>query len=177
MSSMRDRILAELVTRLTTPPTGVTKPAGLTVHRYAMVPIEDDHLPAAVVYWTACDQPGKAVLAATAMDRLLEYHLAVRVELRATGDTDSVLETLIQYARNVVFTDPSLGGLALGAREDGIQLDAIARNRVCWAAALELVFPFLEEPVTWPGEESPGDLVRVDYPTHPTEMTLTVEAP
>lgn len=177
MTSMRERILGELVTRLETPPAGVTKPTGLAVHRFAMVPIEDDQLPAAVVYWTACDQAGKTMLAATAMDRLLEYHLSVRVEVRAAGETDDILEDLIQYVRQVVFTDPSLGGVATAAREDGLQLDAIAKSRILWAAAVELVFSFLEEPLTWPGEESPGVLIRVDYPTHPTEETLTVTSP
>lgn len=177
MTSMRERILAELVTRLVTPPVGITKPAGLAVHRFAMVPVEDDQLPALVVYWTACDQPGKTFLAATAMDRLLEYHLAVRVEARAAGDTDAALEPLIQYVRQVVATDPSLGGLSTAAREDGLQLDAIAKSRILWAAAVEFVFSFLEEPLAWPGEDSPGVLVRVDYPTHPTEETLTVTSP
>lgn len=177
MTSMRERILAELATRLETPPVGVTKPAGLAVHRFAMVPVEDDQLPAAVVYWTACDQAGKTFLAATAADRLLEYHLSVRVEVRASGATDAVLEPLIQYVRQVVFTDPSLGGLATAAREDGLQLDAIAKSRILWAAAVELVFSFLEEPLEWPGEDSPGILARVDFPTHPTEQTLTVPTP
>lgn len=177
MSSMRERILTELATRLNTPPTGVTKPAGMIVHRYAMLPIEDDELPAAVLYWTACDQTQKTMFAATAMDTLLEYHLAVRVEVRAAGETDECLEPLIQYVRQVVFTDPSLGGLATSAREDGLQIDAITKARTLWAAAVELVFAFLEEPVTWPGEESPGILIRADYPSHPTEMTLTVLKP
>lgn len=177
MSSMRERILAVLLAKLETPPAGVTKPTGLVLHRFAMLPIEDDTLPAAVVYWTACDQTQKTMFAATAMDTLLEYHLAVRVEVRAAGETDGVLDDLIQYVRQVVFTDPSLGGLATSAREDGLQIDAVARERTLWAAAVELVFAFLEEPVTWPGEESPGILIRADYPSHPTEMTLTVTKP
>lgn len=177
MSSMREQILAALLTKLETPPVGVTKPTGLVLHRFAMLPIEDDTLPAAVVYWTACDQTAKTMFAATAMDTLLEYHLAVRVEVREAGETDGVLDALIQYVRAVVFTDPSLGGLAISAREDGLQIDAVARERTLWAAAVELVFAFLEEPVTWAGWESPADLVRADYLTHPTEMTLTVPTP
>lgn len=178
MSSRRESLILALVAALETPPVGITKPAGLTVHRFAMLPIEQDTLPALVVYWTACDPPGNDFLHQPDADRLLEYHLKVRLEARASGDPiDQALEPYCQYLRQVVFSDPSFGGLAFGTREDGIQVDAVdGGNRICAAAACDFTISFYEEPFSVTQDPAIGGvLVHASYPTQPTAMTLEVQ--
>lgn len=178
MSSRRELILAELVSRFTTPPTGITKPIGLMVHRFAMLPIEQDVLPAVVVYWTACDPVEKSFLGQPDGSRLLLYDLTVRVECRITGEPiDQVLDPVLQYVRQVIFIDPSLGGIAAAAREDAIQIDGLSKERVFGAAAADFVFEYYDEPFIYEEPLLGGPVRRLDYQDHPTEMTLTVNHP
>ena len=167
MASHRELIIEALVTALTTPPASVTKPAGLAVHRFAMRPLDVDRLPAIVVYWMDC-KPAKAeqVVSSVSYDRLLEYLLTVRVECRAAGEpADQVLDPLAQYARQVVLTDPSLGGLCYGVREAGIQVDAVAKEKVLGAAAVDFEFHYPEEAVPLGDPVLGGNLIEADYPT------------
>jgi hypothetical protein len=179
--SRREAILLALVAALTSPAAGITKPTGLTVHRYPMVPIEEDALPAMAVYWTECAPAEKGTfLHAPDEDRLLEYHLTVRVECRVTGEpVDQKLDALCQYARRVVFRDPSLGGEAWGAREDGVRVDALDKGGLVFGgAACDLVFTYFESAFDYPGDPAlGGNLIQASYPSHPTEMTLEVNAP
>ena len=182
--SMRESIISAVVAALTTPPGGITAPTGLTVHRFSMLPIEEDQLPAAVVYWISCEPAEKQFLTAQAMDRMLEYHLTVRVECRVAGEpVDTALDPICQYVRQAIFWDPSLGGLCLGCREDGIQVDALARREgMLGAAACDFVFSFLESAYTWPEYPALGGVIhRLDFeqitPNEPGSGTLIVEDP
>ncbi len=178
MSSRRELVISELVTRFTTPPAPIVAPLGLTVHRFAMLPIEQDSLPAIVVYWTACDPTEKTFIGQPDGNRLLQYNLTVRVECRITGEPiDQKLDPILQYVRQVVFLDPSLGGIAAGAREDSIQIDGLSKERVFGAAACDFVFEYYDEPFTYSEPLIGGPVRRLDYMDHPTEMTLTVNHP
>lgn len=179
-TSRREDIITALVARLEVPPAEVPKPAGLTVHRFAMLPIEEDDLPAVVVYWTACEPVEKDFISSPEENRLLLYSLTVRIEARVMGEPlDRKLDPLTQYIRRVIFSDPSLGGLACSAREDSIQVDAVSKAQVYAASASDFVFQYLEEPFTY-AEPDFGVVKRVDYdnfdPTHldPTGETLQV---
>lgn len=182
MSSMREQLVTALVATLTTPPGTVTAPAGLTIHREAMRPVEGDRLPAVVVYWLDCKplDPNQ-VITEVSQARLLEYVLTIRVECRASGQpVDQVLDPLAQFVRLVIFNDPSLGGLAIGVREVALQLDAVSKDRVYGALAVDFDFHYYEEPVPLVDPAIGGTLIRVDYPTQipptppNTPQTLTV---
>lgn len=178
MSSRREDIVLALISALTTPPAGITKPAGATIHRFSQLPIEQDKLPAILVYWTECIPTEKGwMVAEPDTDRLFEYHLTLRVECRISGEpVDSLLDPLCQYVRQVVFSDPSFGGLARATKEDGIKIDAITADRVYAGAAVDFTVSYYEEPWT-KAEDVSGVLVHASYPTSPTEMTLEVIKP
>lgn len=166
MASRRELIIEALVASLTTPPATVTKPAGLAVHRFAMMPIEQDRLPALVVYWLDCKPVSKDPISSVDYLRLQEYTLMVRVECRVSGQpVDQQLDPLAQFARLVIFSDPSLGGLSHSVLEAGIQVDGVAREKVFGAAAVDFEFHYFEEPVPLEDPVLGGNLVEADYPT------------
>lgn len=166
MASQREQIVAALMASLTTPPSGVTKPTGLAVHRNALRPLDSDRLPALVVYSMDCKPSRDQSISSVSQDRLLEYLLTVRIECRVTGEpTDQLLDPLIQFARLVIFTDPSLGGLAYAVRESGILFDGVAKERVFGAAAVDFELSFFENVVPLSDPVMGGNLIEADYPT------------
>ena len=182
MSSHRETLLATLVAALTTPPGGITKPTGLAVHRFAMLPFEEDTLPALVVYWMDCTpSKGDEFIHQPDENRLLEYQLKVRVEVRiignATDSVDQALDPFCQFVRQVIFFDPSLSGYAYGCKEDGIKIDTLDKgDQLFYGAAVDFTFAFFDEPFPVTGDPAiGGNLVHASYPSHPTEMTLEVQ--
>lgn len=178
--SMREQIIAAFVSRLGTAPTGITKPTGLEVHRYRLRPLEEDNLPALVVYWTSCEPSERAFISAPCLDRLLEYTLHVRVEIRTTGDpVDQAIDACARYLRQCVFYDPSFGGLALATREGSLQVDGESRGEVMASGTLDFEVSFFDELYT-PTETLLGaPIQRLDFeqriPTEPGIATLVVE--
>lgn len=176
MSSTRETIVAALVSRLKSPPDGITMPLGLTadrVHRFILRPIEADKLPALVAYRYDCKPVESLHLAGDSRDTQLLYELMVRVEVRAIGEpVDQVVDALEQYVRQCVFSDTSLGGLTAGARELGYEVDGAALNQHFAASHVNLGFIYYEQPYTFPDPTVLLQQVTVDDET--LEETLTV---
>jgi hypothetical protein len=180
--SRRELIILALMERLETPPTGISKPANLEVHRYRLRPLEEDNLPALVVYWVACDPTEKHFIASPSMDRLCEYVLSVRVEIRAIGDpVDQAIDSCVKYLRQCVFFDPSFSGLAIGTREGTIRADGEDRGQSYASGTMDFDIAFCEEFYT-PAEFQLGGVIhRLDFEQlhadEPGIDLLTVEDP
>lgn len=122
--------------------------SGVTVHRHAMRPIEKDQLPALCIYVVGVKpaQDGQTW-------GLREYDLDLRVEVRTTGQpVDQVLDQLIETVQAVMLREPFLGGAAFGVKEGEIQYDALDRDKVYAAAAIDFTVRFCEDP-TGQGQE------------------------
>lgn len=177
MTSTRERIVSELVRRLKTPPTGVTMPPALAaerVHRYSLRPIEAEKLPALVVY-RFDNKPtlGNHLSGTGLVDNLIEYEVSVRVEVRALGEpVDQVVEAFEEYVRQVVFIDPSLGGLAMAAREIAYEVDGALLDRGYAASYISLGFLYVEQPYVY--TDPAADLVLVEVDNLSLEETFQV---
>ncbi len=94
-------------------------PVGLTVHRERTRPLENDQLPAIVLYYLD-EQP---VLPSGQAYRspLVERKLEIMAECRALGDNttppDMALDPIIVWASTQIFKDETFAGLALGVEE------------------------------------------------------------
>ena len=179
--SMREQLVAAIVARLNAPPAGIVAPEGLTIHRYQLRPLENDVLPAIVVYWMSSDPSEKHFYAASCQDLLTEYVLAVRFEIRAVGDpVDAAIDPYVQFVRQCIFSDPSIGGLALGARESSLHVDGEDRAKVYASGTLDVDLAFLEEPYTYVETLIGAPIQRLDFvqpALEPVVGTLTVEDP
>lgn len=140
MASVREQILAAIVQRLET---GANKPAGLTIHRYRTRPIDQDKLPAAVVYVGA--NPGGVGETVERMDHDdgVERTLIVRIELRIAGEPpDQVLDPLYVWTVKTLRADQTLGGLARELLERSTSFDAHAADQVYAGAAVDVAVTF-----------------------------------
>jgi hypothetical protein len=96
-NSIRELILTAIVANLADSASGIT---GLTIHRMRSRPIEEDGLPAILVY-TEDDEP-KPLAGQTFQAPLVERQLVVYLEFRAvaslTNPPDQALDPLIVWA-------------------------------------------------------------------------------
>lgn len=102
---------------------GATKPPGLNVHRYRGRPLQDDDLPAQVVYTMA--EPAKAVGTDQGV-KIYQEGLLIRIEHRVIGvkaAPDRALDVLISWSVQVIMADERQGGLAMGTEKLGTQWD------------------------------------------------------
>jgi len=94
-------------------------PEGLTVHRERTRPIENDSLPALLVYCED-DEPhatDKQTFRAPLVERSL--HVVVEVRAKVTGDLslDKALDPLLVWTATRIMQNETIGGLAIGAIE------------------------------------------------------------
>lgn len=102
MPSIREQIIDQIVANLE----AVGKPTGLTVHRMRTRPIEEDVLPAILVY-TEDDEP-KTLGAQVFKAPLVERRLVVYIEYRAEGSLavapDQALDPLVIWGTKQMVT-------------------------------------------------------------------------
>jgi hypothetical protein len=123
-ASVRERLVRQVVAAL-----GADgKPAGLTVHRQRTLPLEDDDLPATVVYVLDEALPPERQqhgsrgrqLARRALRLVLEHRAAVDPAAgsgAATQAVDEALDPFVTWGVRALLADPRLGGLAIGVLE------------------------------------------------------------
>jgi hypothetical protein len=145
MSSIREQIAAEIIEVLKAPPTGdATPPANLTVHRERTRPIEQDKLPAILVYFED-DEP-------TPLEKqkfqapLTQRHLGVVLEMRAVPTTgqapDEVVDPLYVWAVQQIMSNERFDGLAMGVTEGPMKWTAKEADAILAGAALHLVIHY-----------------------------------
>jgi hypothetical protein len=114
-SSIRMQIMDALVAALS----AGGAPTGLTVHRERTRPIEQDSLPAIMVY--ADDDTPKPLAQQHYAAPLTERHLSLALECRAQGaagvSPDEALDPVLVWAASAVAKDPRFGGLATDVEE------------------------------------------------------------
>jgi len=120
-ASIREQILAAIVTNLA----ASGAPAGLTVHRMRARPIEDDQLPAILVY-SEDDEPkplGGQVFQAPLVERQLVIYLEYRAAGSLTVSPDAALDPLIVWGTQTMVANEKIvsttypDGLAMGVVE------------------------------------------------------------
>jgi hypothetical protein len=121
MASIREQILDQIVANFA----AVGAPVGLTVHRMRTRPIEEDSLPAILVY-TEDDEP-KALGAQVFKSPLVERRLVVYIEYRALASLtlapDQALDPLIVWGTKQMVTNEKFvsnaypDGLGMGVVE------------------------------------------------------------
>ncbi len=99
---------------------GMSKPAGLTVHRFRARPIEEDDLPAQIVF--PADEVNE-VADNLRLLRSLKVMVESRVEVPAEGYADTALDPLYLWSVKALKADESLGGLAIQIIEGPRQWD------------------------------------------------------
>ncbi len=153
--SPREQILADLAAAL-----GVGAPAGTTVHRQPMTPIERDQLPALCLYALSFRPQGKG-------SGLRPYDLALRIEVRHVGrEPDQLLEPWIAHVQRVLTRKPIFSNRVLQVEEGEVQYDAVAADKTYVAAALDYTATFLHDPSAQeePFEAPPGaPLTEITY--------------
>lgn len=130
MSSMREQVLLAVVAALDG---HGAKPEGTTVHRWRTRPVEQDELPAAVVYQVREATQDRATA-------LLDRTLRVRVEarVRAVGESpDQALDPLLTWIVRAMTEDPKFGGVAADTTEQETTWDAADLDRILGAAAVD----------------------------------------
>lgn len=121
MSTIREQIISAAVTNLSEPGgpgPAPSMPTGLTVHRERTRGIEQDSLPAILVYFED-DVP--TTIGSKFAAPLTERAITVAVECRAQGSIDvspdQALDPLIEWTIYQFFANEKLGGLANGVEE------------------------------------------------------------
>ena len=124
-TSIREQIIIAAVAALSVSTvtkrdgTVVSKPDGLTIHRERTRAIENDSLPAIMLYDD--DDPPKPLAQQTYRAPLTEHQLSAALELRAQGSSgvspDAALDPLYVWAILTMGADETFGGLANGIEE------------------------------------------------------------
>jgi len=142
MASVREQIIAYVVAKL-----GESgKPAGLTVHRFRTRPIDRDSLPAQVVYPAGRDGGIAEAVSEYSGEGDVSRELTLRVESRVAGDApDTLIDPLYVWAVKQIMSDTTLGGLALGVREEASSFDADEREVPVGACATDFVVTYSTE--------------------------------
>lgn len=107
MASIGEQVLAHFASLLD----GAGKPAGLTVHRSRGRPLDQDDLPAVVVYPLVLD-PEDADHD-EAVEEGLDWAVECRAKQIADASADEALDPLIVWVRKTVWGDREAGGLAM----------------------------------------------------------------
>lgn len=111
MTSVRERILREIVARLT------TAVAPMPVQRQPALPVTRDSSPALLLF-----VEGDAITAHA--NHLVDRILTVRLVVVARGtDAFDVVDAATVAAHVALLTDPNLSGLAIGVREVDCEWD------------------------------------------------------
>lgn len=114
MASIREQIMDAVVAALD----GASKPASITVHRSRGRPIDDDDLPATVVYLRREDTADRATA-------LLDRRTIIALEHRVSGDpVDTQLDALLVWGTAAMQADPTWGGLAYETTEQSTEWDS-----------------------------------------------------
>jgi hypothetical protein len=115
-ASYREQIIVAVVAALTAQS---SPPAGLAIHRERTRPIEQDSLPAIMVY--ADDDVPKPLAAQVYKSPLTERQLSLVIEARAQAASgipvDQALDPVLVFAALAVFADETFGGLASSVEE------------------------------------------------------------
>jgi len=145
VSSIREQIAGLVVAALSGDAKGpVVKPDALTVHRERTRPIEQDQLPAILVYFE--DDEPTPLAKQRFQAPLTERHLNVVLELRTTPASgvspDSAIDPLYIWAMQQIMADERFGGVAMGVTEGPTKWTAKEADVVLAGAALHLVIHF-----------------------------------
>ena len=113
--SIREQIIVAIVALLEAD----GAPVGLAVHRERTRPIDNDKLPALVIYCE--DEEPTATDKQTFRSPLVERSLHVIVEARAqvigSSSPDQTLDPLLVWTSSQILQNETIGGLAIGAIE------------------------------------------------------------
>jgi hypothetical protein len=140
MPSIREQIAATVVDALQQP----GAPGGLTVHRERTRPIDQDHLPAILVYFED-DEP-------TPLEKqkfqapLTQRHLNVVFEMRAVPQggqaPDEAVDPLYLWAMQQIMADEKFTGLAMGVTEGPMKWMAKEADVVFAGATLHMTIHY-----------------------------------
>lgn len=136
-TSYREQILAAIVAAI--PTSGGGAPAGLTVHRERTRPIEQDSLPAIMLYFEdetpepLAGQQFKAPLT----QRCLNVVAEIRVDASASSP-DAAIDPVYVWLMQSLAVDETFGGLAMGIFEGPIKWTAKEADRILAGAAVHL---------------------------------------
>lgn len=137
---MADSILEQIAQRAVADLGAVGKPADLQVHRSRARPIDQDELPAAVVYLLTEVAQRKG----GEWGPLLECDAMLAVELRVAGNPpDQVLDPHRTWAIAQLESDQTMGGLATSVSYVGAEWQAAASNKVLGAVRLTFHVKYL----------------------------------
>jgi hypothetical protein len=141
MSSIREQIAARAVAVLDGSAAGnVPRPPGLTVHRERTRPIEQDSLPAIIVYFE--DEEPTPFAKQKFQAPLTERHLNAVLEMRATPDQgqapDEAVDPLYLWAMQQIMSDEKFSGLAMGVTEGPMKWTAKEADAILAGAALHV---------------------------------------
>ncbi len=121
MASIGVQIAAAFVAALNAATAGgMTRPAGLTVHRFRARPIDEDDLPAQVVFPA---EEANEVSDNLRLLRLMKVMVQSRVEVPADSYADTALDPLYLWSVKALKADETLGGLAIQIVEGPRQWD------------------------------------------------------
>ena len=136
MASIREQIVLSRVAALGAP----GKPAGLRVHRSKRKPIEQDKLPAIVVYQLGEETKRKG----GDWGPLYEHTFALALEVRVKGEApDAALDPHIVWAQKTMVGDQTAGGFAKSVEFVGAQWQEAASNQPLGAARLDFIVTYL----------------------------------
>lgn len=132
MASRREQILATWATALD----GAGKPTGLRVHRSRTLPLEQDELPAVVLYLL---HEETTRVADGEWLPIVDRRLRVRVECRMTGNPpDQLLDPILSWVIQTLIGEQSWGGLTDSVHEIQSEWAAESSNTVLAACAIDV---------------------------------------
>lgn len=107
MASKREAVLAAVVTALgVVSVTGTTKPSGLSIHRMRTRKLNQDELPAMVVWWGGDDRPDND--ATSKADRTMNVWVECRAK-QSGSSPDAALDPFYVWAVKALMLDHTLG--------------------------------------------------------------------
>lgn len=130
---MADSVRLQIMKAWETACNAAGKPTGVTVHRSRYLPLEEDELPAIVLYWVnEEDEPANVT-------GDLDRRLRCWAECRAKSHTpDDALDPLLVWAEEAAMADPKFGGVAKKTTVLGVRTSDEPILPPLGAAALEL---------------------------------------
>lgn len=119
MSSARNQAVAALVTahgvaQVTGGASTVTRPTGLNVHRFRQTPIDNDDLPAQVIYLVQNDPTLSHI---DQNLNLVQVAIEHRIRLAEGDIPDDEIDVLLTWSHRCIKKDETLGGLVSQIRE------------------------------------------------------------
>jgi hypothetical protein len=137
MSSIREQIAAAIVAAVS----GPGAPAGLTVHRERTRPVENEQLPAILIYFE--DEQPEPLAGQKFRAPLTERSLGVVAEIRVvpTGGQapDEAADSLYVWLIQAVGADESFGGLAMGVTEGPVKWFSKEADAIYAGAAVHFI--------------------------------------